>query len=314
MKRSGFSAWLTYLTVRAALAIMWCFPINWNLRSARLFARLWIILLPRHRNRAIEHLTASFGQEYSSGEIARIADRSIENAAMFAVEAVCLPRLIDRFTWNRFIRGVNVQEALKSILSGRGAVLVTGHYGSFELPAQLLAVLKLEVTAVMRPLDNVYLNRFIVASRRRHGMRLLDKRGAAAHAEELLADGSLVGFVGDQDAGRKGIFVNFFGRPASTYKSIGLLAMTTKSPIVVAYCRRLGNVAQYEIGIQRVIHPHEWEDQADPLRWITQAYTTAIEQTVRDQPEQYLWIHRRWKSQPKERTSAAPATAEATSP
>ena len=217
---------------------------------------------------------------------------------MFAVETVCLPRLINAFTWSRYIRLGNFDEALEVMLSGRGVIFVTGHFGSFELPAHLLAGLGFDIVAVMRPLDNVYLNRFVVQTRRTHGMTMLDKKGAAAEAQKVLEEGKLLAFVGDQDAGRKGLFVDFFGRPASTYKSIGLLAMATGCPIAVGYARRLGRVARYEVGVQRVIHPHEWETQEDPLRWITQTYTTALEEVVRDAPDQYLWIHRRWKSKP----------------
>ena len=151
----------------------------------------------------------------------------------------------------------------------------------------------------MRPLDNVYLNRFVVRTRRTHGLTLLDKKGAMHGARDVLKAGKLLAFIGDQDAGRKGLFVDFFGRPASTYKSIGLLAMWTQCPIIVGYARRQGRVARYEVGVQRIIHPHEWQQQGDPLRWITQTYTTAIEEIVREAPDQYLWIHRRWKSNPK---------------
>ena len=114
----------------------------------------------------------------------------------------------------------------------------------------------------------------------------------------------LLAFVGDQDAGRKGIFVDFFGQPASTYKSIGLLAMAVECPIVVGYARRIKRFGRYEVGVQRVIQPHDWQTKADPLRWITQEYTRAIEEFVREAPEQYLWIHRRWKSQPRARRKA----------
>jgi KDO2-lipid IV(A) lauroyltransferase len=179
------------------------------------------------------------------------------------------------------------------IMEGRGVIFVTSHYSSFELPAQLLACLGFDVSAVMRPLDNEHLNRFIVNSRRTHGLALLDKKGAMSQAEDLLRRGSLLALVGDQDAGRKGMFVDFFGRPASTYKSIGLLAMSTGCPIVVGYARRHGHRPRYDVGVERIIRPHEWEGQADALRWITQEYTTAIEAVVRREPEQYLWIHRR---------------------
>ncbi len=299
--KSGPAAWLMYILVRTVFAVMQIFPIDWNLRTARWLAGQWPRLMPRHRQRAIAHLTAAFGGTRTPTQISEIADRCLESVTMFAVEAICLPRLISASTWNRYIRLNDFDEALELIVSGKGAILVTGHYGSFEVTGHLLASLGFDVVAVMRPLDNVYLNRFVVQTRRTHGLAMLDKKGATTGAEEALQDGKLLAFVGDQDAGRKGLFVDFFDQPASTYKSIGLLAIATGCPIIVGYARRLGPVALYEVGVQRIIRPHEWEQQDDPLRWITQAYTTAIEEMARKAPEQYLWIHRRWKSRPKTR-------------
>lgn len=298
--RTGPFAYLLYLGVRSIFALMQIFPVNWNLRTARLLARVWPWLTTRHRDRAIAHLGAAYGNAISRSEARRIAQRCLENAAMFAVEAVCLPRLISAFTWSRYIELENFDDALREILEGRGAILVTGHFGSFEVTGHLLAALGFDTVAVMRPLDNVYLNAFIVRSRRRHGLQLLDKKGASEQARAMLEDGYLLGFIGDQDAGRKGIFVDFFGQPASAYKSVGLLAMATDRPIIVGYARRLGKVARYAVGVTRIIHPHEWAAQDHPLRWITQTYTSAIEQMVRQTPEQYLWIHRRWKSKPRD--------------
>jgi len=299
MKNSGPVAWLLYIAVRAGFAVMQAFPIDWNLQTARVLAKIWAVVMPRHRQRALANLSAAFGQDYPMSRVSRLADLCLESVTMFAVEAICLPRLMSGFTWSRYIDLVNFDDALRLILGGKGVIFVTGHYGSFEVMGHLLAALGFDMTAVMRPLDNVYLDRFIVASRRTHGLTLLDKKGAMGRAEGLLAEGALLAFIGDQDAGRKGIFVDFFGREASTYKSIALLAMAAGSPIVVGYARRRGNVARYEVGVERIIYRHEWEQQTDPLRWITQEYTLAIESFVREAPEQYLWIHRRWKSRPK---------------
>ena len=296
---SGVAAWVMYVAVRCAFAIMQVFPIEWNLRTARALAWVWRRVLPRHFHLAMNHLRAAYGEAMSEAEVRRIAQRCLESVTMFAVEVICLPRLITPFTWQKYIRLVDIEEALDLVLQGRSLIAVTGHYGSFELMGHLWASLGLEMAAVMRPLDNEHLNRFVKASRATHGLRLIDKRGATAEAEGLLADGVSLGFIGDQDAGSKGMFVTFFGRPASTYKSIGLLAMATQSPILVGYARRRGDRAQYDVGVQRIIHPREWAEQKDPLRWITQAYTSAIEEIVREAPEQYLWIHRRWKSHPR---------------
>jgi len=107
-------------------------------------------------------------------------------------------------------------------------------------------------------------------------------------------------FIGDQDAGRKGIFADFFGRKASSYKSIGLLAITYKLPVAIGYGRRIGDKFFFEIGIERIIMPSEWQGREDALEWITSAYNQAIEEFVREEPEQYWWLHRRWKHRPKD--------------
>ena len=117
--------------------------------------------------------------------------------------------------------------------------------------------------------------------------------------------GSLA-MLGDQDAGSSGLFVDFFGRPASTFKSIALLAMEYKALICVGYARRLENESmpggwpRFELGCEEVVDPLEY-DSAVALREITQRYTAALERVVRRAPEQYFWVHRRWKSVPKVR-------------
>jgi len=306
-QKAGLTAWLMYVAVRTVFMVMHVFPIDWNLRTARILAGVWRRLMPRHWYRAVAHIEASIGRGLTREELHDLADRCLESVAMFAVEAVCLPRLIGRFTWPRYIRLDDFEEVLDLLIRERGVILVTAHYGPFELPGHLLATLGFNVAAVMRPLDNVYLNGFLVRARQTHGLVLLDKKGMSQRAEQMLAEGAALGLIGDQDAGRKGLFVDFFARPASTYKSIALLAMSARCPIVVGFARRMGNRAKYVLSAQRIIRPEEWDGQDDPLRWITQSYTSAIEDFVREEPAQYLWIHRRWKSQPKRARVQVPA-------
>jgi len=291
-----------YLVVRAVFAVMEVFPINWNLQTARLLSKGWRLIMPKHYRRTVEHLTMTLGHQLPPEEIERMANACLESVTMFAVEAICLPRVVNALTLSRYVHLVNFDDLIRLTITGRGLILVTCHYGAFELPGHVLACLGFDVCAVMRPMDNLYLNRFLVANRRTHGLTLLEKKGASERAEDILRDGSMLAFIGDQDAGRKGMFVEFFGRPASTYRSIGLLAMRTRSPIVIGYGRRMGQIAKYEVGVERIIYPEEWDAQADPLRWITQTYTSAIEAVVRREPEQYLWIHRRWKSTPRRKS------------
>src|SRR6185312_5305524 len=139
-------------------------------------------------------------------------------------------------------------------------------------------------TSIARPLDNPYVSEFVFGVREKTGQKIIAKKGATTEVTELLGQGGTVGFIADQNAGAKGLFVDFFGRKASTYKSIGLLAMQYEVPIVVGYARRVGPRFEYEIGANRIIRPEDWRDRPDPLLWITQEYSSAIEAFVRDAP------------------------------
>ncbi len=301
MARQGrFTDWLVYVLVRLAAMIFQIFPIDWNLATARVMARVWSRVMPRHRCRAIEHLRLAYGSRLTDPEIERLATASMEQLTMLAMETLFVTRLVNEWTWPRYVRLRHIDRGLRVLLRGRGAILVTGHYGSWEICGFMLATLGFPVVAVMRPLDNPYLNRYLMDVRARRGLRLLYKKGASRSADDVLASGGTLAFIADQNAGRKGLFVDFFGVRASTYKSIGLLAIRHNVPVVVGYARRLSPRFEYEVGVHRVIEPAEWAGRPDELLWLTQEYTRGIEEMVREHPEQYLWIHRRWKSRPRD--------------
>ncbi len=300
MKRhAGWSARFQYWGIRSITFLLQAFPLDLNLRTARFLGKLWWKFDDRHRLLAIDNLQKSFPDETDRAVLEKLSLRCFQHWAMFAVEFLSAFHRLNEWSWSRHMTPVNYQETLKYLMTKGGMILLTGHYGNFELTAYMLAAMGFETAAIMRPLDNVYFNDYVVRTRGRRGLRLWNKFGATAEAEDFLRQGGALGFVADQDAGRKGVFVDFFGRPASTYKSIGLLAMHCQVPIGVGYARRTGTRFHYEVGITRLIMPAEWRDRPDPLRWITQEYTKAIEGVVREDPEQYLWIHRRWKSRPR---------------
>lgn len=298
--------WLVYGTVRFFAMVFQMFPIDLNLRTARLMGWVWYRLVRRHRERAREHLRLAYGDALTARQIDEYALKSMQQITMMAMEVLFTPRLINEWTWPRYIRLKGIEQALDVLVSRRGAILVTGHYGSWELVGFMLATLGFPLTAVMRPLDNPHLNAHLMNARAKRGLGLLYKKGATQNAAEILESGGVLGFIADQNAGRKGLFVDFFGVKASTYKSIGLLAMQHSVPIVVGCARRVSDRFQYEVECTRVIRPDEWVGREDPLTWITQEYSWAIERFVRQAPEQYLWMHRRWKSRPKDEESADP--------
>src|SRR5688572_26893587 len=155
--------------------------------------------------------------------------------------------------------------------------MLTGHYGNWEVLGYALATLGFETTSVARPLDNQYVNHWLLGVRERMGQRIIAKTGATEEVTEVLANNGVVAFIADQNAGPKGIFVDFFGRKASTYKSIGLLAMRYEVPVVIGYARRVQDRFRFQMGMQDIIHPEDWKNEPEPLRYITQRYSKAIE-------------------------------------
>jgi KDO2-lipid IV(A) lauroyltransferase len=308
-KHNPLLDWLLYVAVRVLVIFLSLFDIETDLRFACFLGRLLWKHYHRGRQRALDNLRASF-PEKSEEWIWQTGRRSFEHLVMLTVDILFTPRLVTKRNWRLYARFEKIEHVKWLMQERKGLLMVTGHYGNFEIIGYLLALFGFDIYSVARPLDNKYLNRYLYGVRRRHGLTLIDKKGAATMMPEIIRRGSTLGFIADQDAGKKGIFVDFFGRKASTYKSIGLLAITHNLPIVVGYSRRIDNRFCFEFKAARMIFPQEWADKEDPLEWITAEYTRAIEAFVREDPTQYWWVHRRWKTRPKTETGdfvSAPA-------
>ena len=291
--------WLAYVVMRALAAVLGLMSVEASLRFARFLGRCLWWRYGRGRRRALENLRASFPDK-DPAWIQSVARRSFEQMAMLALDVLFTPQRVRRDNWSQYSTYKNVERLKWMLEEGQGLILVTGHYGNFEIIGHVISLFGFRIHSVARPLDNRFVDRYLRRIRERTGQRIIDKKGAADLMALAPEQGISLGLIADQDAGRKGIFVDFFGRKASTYKSIALLAATRDMPIAVGYARRMGDRFFFELGVTRIIFPEEWADQADPLHWITAEYTKAIEQFVREDPTQYWWVHRRWKTRPRE--------------
>jgi KDO2-lipid IV(A) lauroyltransferase len=206
---------------------------------------------------------------------------------------------------------VGLEPILDQFLSGRPAIILTGHYGNWELAGYVFGLFGFPTYAVARTLDNPYLERFLREFRERTGQRLIPKSGGYEQIVQVLGSGKPLSMLADQDAGPRGLFVDFFGRPASTHKAIALLAIEHQVPVLVGVARRVGPGFRYEIRCAEVIEPGEFTGTADDALLLTQRYTSVLEKLVRQDPTQYLWLHRRWKHQPQPRKPRAAAVASA---
>ncbi len=301
-KHNPVKDYLIYVGVRTLCVVVHMFDVETNLNTARFFGRLLWKHYHRGRKRALDNLRASFPDK-SEEWIRQTGKESFQQLAMLTMDLVFVPRLVRKQNWRDYSRYKTVERAKWLMQEGRGLLMVAAHYGNFEIMGYLLGLFGFNVYSIARPLDNKYLSKYLYGLRERAGQRIIDKKGAAELMGKMASTGATLCFIADQDAGRKGIFVDFMGRKASTYKSIGLLAITNNIPIGVGYSRRIGNRFFFEIGVNRIIFPEEWADKEDPLTWVTQEYSQAIEEFVRQDPTQYWWLHRRWKSRPRGKKS-----------
>ena len=298
-KHNPIMDWLTYIALRILVLFLYLFDVETNLNTACFLGRLLWKRYHRGRKRALDNLRASF-PEKSEQWIWQTGRRSFEHIVMLAVDVLFTARLVKKYNWRSYSRYKNVERAKWLMQEGRGLLLVTGHYSNFEIIGYLLGLFGFNIYSIARPLDNKYINKYLYDVRERVGQKIIDKKGASELMDQIASTGATLCFIADQDAGKKGIFVDFFGRKASTYKSIGLIAISCNIPIVVGCSRRVDNRFYFEIVANRIIFPEEWQDKDKPLEWITAEYTRAMEEFVRQEPSQYWWLHRRWKHRPKE--------------
>lgn len=297
-KKTFMQTWGEYGLARAAAASMDAFPIDANLRTAAWIGRGVDRLDRKHRGRGQQHIRQCF-PEWSDARVRRCHEASIEHLVQLALEVVQTPRIVNPGSWHRHVSIANLGPALELMNRREPSLMVTGHLGNWELLGHVMALLGYPLNVISRPLDNQALNRWMSESRAKRGLKLIVKWGAVEEMNAALDVGEPVSFLADQNAGEKGIFVPFFGRLGSAYKSIAILAIRKKLPIVCGYCHRVGPGFQHEVGVQDVIRPEDWADRDDAIFYVCARFVRAIENMVRRRPAQYFWMHRRWKSRPR---------------
>lgn len=299
VQRNDFIDRLQYVGLRLVHMMMHCWPVRANLAVARLIGDFVYTVDKKHRNRAIHNIHRCF-PHFSDKKVQALARESMQQMFMLFVEVLFTVRLIRLDTFAKRLKFRDFKESLDLLMRRHGGlILITGHYGNWEILGYAMALLGFPTVSIARSLDNKYVNEWLLGVREKVGQKIVHKKGVTDIVMETLANEGTVGIIADQDAGKKGLFVDFFGRKASTYKSIGLLAMEYNVPIVIGYGRRLDNNFNFEIGTSDIIYPKDWADQDHALQYITQRYTTAIEKFIIEAPGQYLWVHRRWKTRPK---------------
>ncbi len=299
--RSKVVDYSVYLAVRVVVCVLQALSYEGARRVAAGLAWLAHRVDKRHRLVADDNLRHAFPGAYDDAARARLVRSVYGHFCNLLVELVHIPRRLHATNWRRHVSLAGARPMVDALLSGRPTMIVTAHFGNWEVGGYVLGLLGFRSHAIARPLDNPYLDDFLRSFRQRTGQGLLAKHGDFDKMNAILAGRGVLATLGDQDAGPRGLFVDFFGRPASTHKAIALLSLEHGVPLLVTGVRKSGEPLRYEIVVEDVIRPEEYAGRADAVPAMTQRFTAALERVIRAAPEQYFWVHRRWKHQPQAR-------------
>lgn len=311
MKR--ITDYFVYLFVRIIVCVIQSLSLKTGHTVARKLARLFTDIIPVRKKLLEANLQIAF-PEKTSQERHAIILKMWEHLFLMGIEIFLARRKVRDLNWLDHIRLRNVSPLLCLLHQDRPIIMVTGHFGNFEMGGFSLGVLTYPSNSVARTLDNPFLNRFIMDFRESTGQFLISKNDGYEDILKVLESKGLMAFLADQSAGPKGCFVDFFGKEASAYKAIALLSLQYEAPIVICYSLRRTDEngeflpMQFEMHITGVLDPLHLPPDIQNVKQITQWYTMKLEEGIREYPDQYWWLHRRWKEnkrqkRPQEKTA-----------
>jgi len=183
------------------------------------------------------------------------------------------------------------------ISGGRGILVLTGHFGNFELLSLAHSIYGNRIAIIQRPNRNPIIDAAVTARRTRFGNVSIPRKGAAREVLRLLRDGWMVTIPLDLDT-RRGVFVNFFSMPAATNEALARIAIATGAPVLPAFMVREGSTTRHRIKLLPVIELQCTRDRRESVLINTQRFTDVIADMIRLYPDHWNWIHRRWKTRP----------------
>ncbi|MBP2654212.1 MAG: lipid biosynthesis acyltransferase [Firmicutes bacterium] len=283
---------MQYYLVKSLSLVVSVMPYGVRRKLGDLIGELCWPFIPRRR-KAMAIQNAMIGLKIDRLAAQEIVKKSAIRFGRMFMEVLHFPKL-DKENIKSYVT-IEGREHLDEALSyGRGALLAGAHSGNWEILGQAMALGGYPFVGVAQKQTNAAMDRFIVEYRELSGMHITYKTGVREMIN-LLGKGWPIGLMMDQDAGDKGVFVDFFGRPASTAAGAAVLARMKDAPIVPVF------ISENIDGTHRVtIHPPLWvaktEERDEDIYIITQKITAIVEEHIRKYPHEWFWLHNRWKT------------------
>ena len=284
-----------YYLGRVVAFIFCVIPLRVGLSIASALGTLVIYILPRYRNLTIENLRFAFGNEKSEDELQNIAKRVFQNLGKNAVELVNLPKF-NKPVMDRFVGFRNRERLDEAYNKRKGVIVLTAHFGSWELMAAALRENNCPGVTIGRRIYFKKYDDFLNKLRKSRDVEVIYRDESPRKMLKTLKKNWIVGIVADQDVDSvDGVFVNFFG--AQAYTPVGPVALAKASGAVLlpVFIIREGN--RHTIAVEEPVELIDTGNKEADIINNTQKWSNVVESYIRKYPDQWVWMHRRWKTQ-----------------
>jgi len=287
---------IEFILVISMVPFLIIIPYNIRIKIGEYLGLVLYFVYKRRRDIAIENISNSF-REMSREWHINICKKSFIHFGIIAMEFVQLFRFNNKFIKKNII--IEGEENLKEALwKGRGIVGICPHLGNWEFVAACIALKGYPVSVIMKRQSNPFINKIIEELRSSFNMECIYKSNAGFPVIRALKKNRIVAFVADQDAGKNGLFLKFLGRSASTAQGPARYAISNNSPALIFTGIKEGNTFKIFIS-QSLNFDYNKNNLKSAVTNNTSVWTKKIEEYIKKYPEQYFWMHRRWKSKEK---------------
>jgi len=271
-------------------------PRSWAVKIGDFVGAGLYAVSRKHRQIAIENLTRVFGSSKNKHEIETLCRDVFKNLSQIVFEMGWSLWMREK-DYRKYFSIEGMDNAIKAQKQNKGVLLLTAHMGNWELAPCVSSLFGHDISIIYRPLDFLPLDRFFVHFRSRFGAKMIPKEGAMRSVLRSLKQGAAVVVLMDQNVDwYEGVFVDFFKEPAATNKGLALLALKTEAPVIPYFLVREGSGFKVVIGDEVPII--KTGDKTKDIEVNTQQYNRIIESFIIQYPEQWFWVHQRWKTRP----------------
>jgi KDO2-lipid IV(A) lauroyltransferase len=300
--RGGIKGLAEYTLALIVIRLFRAMPRSLAHRAAQSLAWLAFHLASRQRRAGMRNLQLAF-PSLTDEERSHILRGTFENLARLLVEFTHLPEL-NKNNVSRHVVHDGLENYLEALRRGRGVIFMTAHFGAWELSSFAHAVYGYPLKFLVRPIDNPRVEELISSYRTASGNEPIQRRSAARDVLKALRRNEAVGILFDQNTTRsEGVFAEFFGIPAATTPSIALFALRTGAAVVPGFLIWDDTLQKHRLRLDPPVDLMNTGDVERDVLENTRRFNAILESYIRKYPDQWLWIHRRWKTRPEGESS-----------